>query len=437
MAYIKKKSRSAYLITVSCGRDSVGKKITRSVTFTPELLTKTGKQKAETVIEREIRVFAADFERKVLTGQYTDGHTMTFEKYAAKYLTECAEETQAPRTLQSTKAAAKEFIAAFGYMTLENLTPLYLQEYVNGLLKRKKADGSGSTLSYGTVKRKAAVLSAMLSQAVRWNLLTANPMERVQVKAPAAPESDKTMFFTREEAEHFLEALDIPEYYTYSGKLSQNLSSTAERLDAFRENRRSMTQYKFFFYLAIFSGCRRGELLALTWDDLDFQASTVNISKSICRVNGEIIIKATKTRGSVRLIALPAVVLNAAREWKKEQGYYRLLIGSQWNGDGHIFTRWNGEIMGLETPYQIFHRIINNYNAAQTSPAALLPLIPLHGLRHTAATLLIGSGVNIRTVSGRLGHSSTSTTLNIYSHALEELDRKAADTLENVLTKKA
>ena len=310
MAYIKKKSGSAYLITVSCGRDSVGKKITRSVTFTPELLTKTGKQKAETVIEREVKTFAADFERKVLTGQYTEGHTMTFEKYAAKYLAEYAEENQAPRTLQSTESAIKEFISSFGYMTLENLTPLYLQEYVNALLKRKKADGSGETLSCGTVKRKAAVLSAMLSQAVRWNLITANPMERVQIKAPDTPEDEKIVFFSQPEAEHFLEALENPAYYTASGRLARPLDTTAQRLDDLRANRRSMMQYKFLFYLAIFTGCRRGELVALTWDDLDFTNATISIVKSVCRVKKEIIVKSTKTKKSARLISLPAIVLS-------------------------------------------------------------------------------------------------------------------------------
>lgn len=94
-------------------------------------------------------------------------------------------------------------------------------------------------------------------------------------------------------------------------------------------------------------------------------------------------------------------------------------------------------MMGLETPYQILHRVINNYNATQTDESALLPLIPLHGLRHTAATLLIGSNVNIRTVASRLGHSDVTTTLNIYSHALKELDRKASDALADTLSKKA
>ncbi|MFR4784861.1 MAG: hypothetical protein ACLUAR_20040 [Pilosibacter sp.] len=79
---------------------------------------------------------------------------LTFEKYAGKYLTECAEETQAPRTLQSTRSAVAEFIDAFGYMALENLTPLYLQEYVNSLLKRKKTGGSGATLSIAPLREK-------------------------------------------------------------------------------------------------------------------------------------------------------------------------------------------------------------------------------------------------------------------------------------------
>ena len=437
MASIKKTGENAYQIVVSCGYNSIGKKIRRKITYKPELLTAKGNPKSAASIEKDVAAFAADFERKVLTGQYTDGHIMTFEKYAAKYLAEYAEENQAPRTLQSTESAIKEFISAFGYMTLENLTPLYLQEYVNALLKRKKADGSGETLSCGTVKRKAAVLSAMLSQAIRWNLLSANPMERVQIKAPDTPEDEKIVFFSQPEAERFLEDLENPAYYTASGRLARPLDTPAQRLDDLRANRRSMTQYKFLFYLAIFTGCRRGELVALTWDDLDFTNATISIVKSVCRVKKKIIIKSTKTKKSARTISLPEIVISLAQEWKKEQAYYRLSIGSQWKNGGYIFTRWNGEMMGLETPYQILHRVINNYNATQTDESALLPLIPLHGLRHTAATLLIGSNVNIRTVASRLGHSDVTTTLNIYSHALKELDRKASDALVDTLSKKA
>ena len=140
MAYIKQKPNGSYLITVSCGRDSQDRKITRSTTFKPDFFTAKGHQKSEKTIEKEVAVFAAEFEKKVLTGSYTEGTTLTFEKYSERYLREYAEQFQAPRTLQSTKAAIKLFVADFGYMTLENLSPLFLQEYVNNLQKTNACD---------------------------------------------------------------------------------------------------------------------------------------------------------------------------------------------------------------------------------------------------------------------------------------------------------
>ena len=92
MASIKKTGENAYQIVVSCGYNSIGKKIRRKITYKPELLTAKGNPKSAASIEKDVAAFAADFERKVLTGQYTDGHIMTFEKYAAKYLAEYAEE---------------------------------------------------------------------------------------------------------------------------------------------------------------------------------------------------------------------------------------------------------------------------------------------------------------------------------------------------------
>ena len=91
--------------------------------------------------------------------------------------------------------------------------------------------------------------------------------------------------------------------------------------------------------------------------------------------------------------------------------------------------------MGLETPYHAFQRIIKNYNENRKEGEPELPVIPLHGLRHTAATLLISQKVDIRTVSGRLGHANASTTLNIYSHALKELDKTASEKLGDMLLK--
>lgn len=434
MAYIKEKKDHMYLITVSCGRDFSGKKITRSVTYKPELVTAKGNLKTESAILKDVRAYAADFEKQVLTGHYTDGQTLTFEEYSQKYLSEYARINQAPKTLQSTESAIKLFTAVFGYMTLASLSPLFLQQYVNSMLNAKKKIGKAGTLAQGTVKRRAAVLSAMLSQAVRWNIMERNPMDSVQIKK--TPTEEKIKCFTQEQAETFLSILDKPLLYEYSTRSRRDSSGKVCRIQEYQADRSIKLQLKLFFYLAIFTGCRRGELIALTWPDLDFENNTVNICKSVCRVKGENIVKTPKNPKSCRVMAVPAVVMDVARLWKREQATYRLALSSQWIGDDHLFIQWNGALMSLDTPYQAFHRIINNYNTQQEDENKKLPLIPLHGLRHTAATLLIGQHVNIRTVSDRLGHANVSTTLNFYSHAIKELDRSASDELEKLLLPK-
>ena len=93
--------------------------------------------------------------------------------------------------------------------------------------------------------------------------------------------------------------------------------------------------------------------------------------------------------------------------------------------------------MHPDTPYKTFKKIIRRYNESVTEEADKLPDIPLHGLRHTSATLLISQNVDVKTVSNRLGHAQTSTTIDIYSHALKKKDEQAADVLDDLLVKKA
>lgn len=436
MAYIKRKQNGSYLITVSCGRDSQDKKITRSTTFKPELYTAKGNLKTEKTIEKEVQQFAADFEKKVLSGAYTEGTTLTFEKFSQRYLQEYAEQFQAPRTLQSTRAAIKIFVADFGYMHLEALTPFFLQTYTNNQYKTNKAPGGSGTLSHGTVKRRMAVLSAMLSQAVRWNLIASNPMDRVQLKQTnIEPQEEKLRYFTQEQAEIFLSILDNPLVYQYSARHRLDDSGNVYSVTGYTSEHEIPLQMKLFFYLAMFSGARRGELIALKWSDFNFESATLNIFKSSYAADGEMITKTTKTKGSIRTITLPSVVLDLAKEWKDQQYEYRKVIGTKWSGEDFVFIQWDGRQMHIDSPHKVFKRIIRNYNANKPAADPELPEIPLHGLRHTAATLLISQGVDIRTVAGRLGHSATSTTLNVYAHALNELDRTASNTLETLLTK--
>ncbi len=118
---------------------------------------------------------------------------------------------------------------------------------------------------------------------------------------------------------------------------------------------------------------------------------------------------------------------------EKEQESYKKLLGSAWEGEDYVFIQKTGKQMDLGTPYQAFQRIVTNYNRTRKETDVELPMITLHDLRHTNATLLLSTGVDVKTISSRLGHSTVSTTLDIYAHALNETDKKASENLKNIL----
>lgn len=206
----------------------------------------------------------------------------------------------------------------------------------------------------------------------------------------------------------------------------------------YQERHTLPTQHKIFFYIALFGGLRKGEIIALQWNDINFSTHSITVNKSTARVRHEQITKTPKTKTSNREITLPAFVMELLKSYKLEQNKYRLSIGSQWIGENFLFIQWNGKQMDLSTPYHTFKKIIKNYNKTVTEESSKkLPDIPLHGLRHTSATLLISQNIDVRTVSSRLGHAQTSTTMNIYAHSLKKMDEVAADTLENLFIKQA
>ena len=264
-------------------------------------------------------------------------------------------------------------------------------------------------------------------------------MRAVSIYEKEKPTETDIQCFTQQQAVSFLQALDNPMMYEYTQHNRTAKTGNVTQIRSYQAEHTLNNQLKLFLNLAIYTGCRRGELIALTWQDIDFGTDTIHINKSTCRVNGQIITKTPKTQGSIRSINIPSSVSALAKAWKKEQMEYRFMIGTQWKGGNmdrcNIFIQWDGSQMGLETPYQAFKRIIANYNEHCENESEKLPDIPLHGLRHTSATLLISSRkMDVMTVSKRLGHNNTSTTLNIYAHAYEELDKKAASTLDNLLS---
>ena len=118
--------------------------------------------------------------------------------------------------------------------------------------------------------------------------------------------------------------------------------------------------------------------------------------------------------------------MSMLKVYKDQQDNYRAALGDYWEGDNYIFIQNDGQRIDLSTPNKIVKKVIRIYNAEHEDK---LPDITLHGLRHTSATLLISQNVDVKTVSRRLGHAETSTTMNIYAHALEKRDTVASDSL--------
>lgn len=431
MATIEKRGNS-YRITVSNGYDSSGRQIREKATFTPDS-SMTPKQQ-----QRALEKFVYEFEEKVKNGKYLKGEKIKFEDFVDTWLKDYAEHQLAKTTISAYKELLEQkIIPAIGHLKLAKIQPLHLQSFYNNLLEDGvRKDGKKGGYSSSTIKKCHAVISSILTTAVHWQIIESNPCERVSVPKDKQA-TGEVKHFTLEQAETFLKALEMS--YTSTYKAHDRIDDTGKKyhVSEYTETRTIPTQFKVFFYLAIFGGLRRGELLALTWDDIDFDNNTISITKSTAYTNGQVFTKTPKNKSSIRTISIPDIVIGMLKKYRIEQQELRLSLGDQWQGDNYIFIQWNGKQMHPSTPYHTFKDIIKKYNSTVTNPAEKLPEIPLHGLRHTSATLLIAENVDVKTVSARLGHAQTSTTLNIYTHSIKKRDEMAANTLSDLLLKKS
>lgn len=420
MASVRKRGNS-YQITVSNGRDINNKQIIETTTWKPDP-DKTDKQN-----QKALERFVIDFEDKVKAGKRLNGEKLTYQEYIELWLSEYAANQLEQTTIEYCRNSFNNIILpAIGHLKLTEIQPLHLQKLYNSL-SEKGYTRNGTNYKYkpNSIKRLHQTISSTLSTAVQWQLIESNPCQRV--KPPKVVKDNSIKCFTPEQVKAFLAFLDEPYTVMHCGRMRKNGSESNKHYDT----KNIPLQYKCLFNLAIFGGFRRGELIALTWDDIDFHASTVSISKAAARTKSGTINKSPKTVTSNRVITIPPAALEMLLDYQEEQRAYRLSLGSYWMGDNYIFIQDNGKQMDISTPNKVFKKIIHLYNLKH--PDDLLPDITLHGLRHTSATLLIGQNVDIKTVSHRLGHADTSTTIDIYAHALEKLDKDAADKLANLL----
>lgn len=421
---------TSYQITVSCGRDINGKKLRETVTFVPDpALTPKKREKA-------VEDFARDFEAKIKSGAAMDGRKVTLKEFSDRWLEEVAKQKLQPATVNKYREELQDkILSALGHLKLSELKPHNINAFFVGLTKDgARKDGKTGGYSKGSISKTRNVLSSILRTAAEWEIIERNPCDKVRLQAEDSAERIK--FFTPEQTALFLEYIEKPYTIKIGGHERTDDTGIKYRVGDYEIEKEIPEQIRVLLNLAVYTGLRKGELLALQWQDIDFKEDQIRVSKAVTLVDGKQIVKAPKTKTSNRTVSIPRSLTIRLQRLKNERIEYRFKLGQRWEGDNWLFIQENGKMMNYSTPYQALHDAISRYNADKKEDQRL-PAIPFHGLRHTSATLLIAGKQDIKTVSRRLGHAQTSTTMNIYAHALEESDKKAASALETLLEKRA
>ena len=432
---IGKDGTVSYLIRVSNGRRTDGKQVFASETFFPT--ERTAKR-----IKAELDAFVHDFEMRVHDGKYVQLSKMTFDQFVLDWRSGWASKNLTQSSIEDYSNILEKRVSPYiGGLKIAKISPLHIQRIID--------EESANGLKIKTVRRTFTAINSVFKYAFMMQVISENPCQRVQLPKQKVDNMntgyvEEIHCFNLEQANRFLKALTMEYVYTEkehdclwgkSGKI-YHVKAREKRLEV-------SIQYQAYFTLALYSGFRRGEMIALVWDDVNFDENTVRICKATANLKEGQVIKSPKTYAGYRTIRLPKQCFEILKKWKLEERAHAFQMGEKWKGkqildfgQQWVFIQKNGEQMNVSSPRQKFKDIIAWYNR-QCDPNQRLPEIRLHDLRHTSATLLLASGIDIETVTKRMGHKHASTTLDVYGHALESVDITASEKLERLLAQEA
>jgi integrase len=271
---------------------------------------------------------------------------------------------------------------------LQKLTTKDIETWHSTLQVRGRFDGKGG-VSTATIDNAHRLLRTALADAVRHNLVVKNVCT-IQ-RAPKA-EAEEMAILTPEQVAALPALLD-----------GHPLAAAA--------------------LAALFTGMRRGEILALRWGNTDLDAKVIRVRESLEETKAGLRFKAPKSKAGIRDITLPAIVIEVLQAHRKQLLERRLQLGQGKLADKDlVFPTWDGS---PQRP--------NTFGSTWSRLAQELGLVPFHGLRHTHASQLIDAGVDVVTIARRLGHSSPTVTLQVYAHLFQKDDSKAAAAINAAL----
>lgn len=381
MASIKKINARKFKITISNGYRPDGRKISRAKTISvPESVGNRG-------MKQYVAHAAEEFERTVKRG-YSECGDMTFEEYARRWLDR--QTKYAPSTLGFYRRALEKVYPTIGKIKLNQLRPIALE---NLLMELRRRTHHGKPISERTVQKYLTVISAVLSDAKRNEIISKNPARILDLPEP---ESRSQAIPSDEEAQRFLNILvDEPE------------------------------PFKMFYVLAIYTGCRRGELCALKWDDFTVgkDGAFLTVSRSRSLVPGQGMVEGQTKNKRSRVIVLSDDMLSILRTYcrtkmrEAKKGHFPL--------NDYLFTNEHGELVHPDTFTKHLRRLYDENGFPRE--------FHLHTLRHYFVSTMLHSGVDKQTVAELAGHGDTSFLERTYCHPQMMLKWDAADRLTDSL----
>ena len=437
MASIEKRSSDKWRVCVYLGESLTGQKLKKSFTYT------VNHELTEKQNEKAAHKAAAEFERKLNNGTI-DGDKTTLQSFGEKWLASYVKTELEAQTYARYKEALHHVVyPRIGMLKLSDIRPLTIQNFLNSMRTEgysyKGRTGVYSEESIRTVK---IILSSLLSFAVDEGLIDRNPCTASRQRKHKKVQRKEVKSLTVEQIDNLLKALETPfpvVCKSRKNKIHGKVTPIKEHINRYNV---CDLQFRALVTLAVFSGMRRGELIALNWSDFDFKKMTVTVDEAAAYTpeTGNII-KTPKTASGFRTITLPPVVIDLMKQLKADHHKTMMKMGTAWEGirdmkNAPCFIQRNGERMSVQTPTVKLKKLIQTYNVNRPKGTKALPEVGLHALRHTMASLLIAGGADAASVASRLGHADCSTTWRVYVHAFETADKKAADILEETICAK-
>ncbi len=371
----------SYRIRVSDGCSVDGRQRFQTMTW------KVPRGMTEKQAAKEVEKVAIQFEDEVKNGLAGSQRSLKLVEFVPMYL-DIKRDILSPRTFEYySNIIDKVIIPLLGHMKISEIRSAHIQQFVRYLQRENPGT------SPATIKKKLAILQSMLTQAVKLDIIPMNPADAKRLTLPKMV-TPKVEIFSKQEAAEMLECLEQEEL-----------------------------QYQCLVLLAIMTGCRLGELIALKFSDIDYNMNKITIERSAYKCKGKPIALKPPKDYEVRTITITDDCIELIKLLKAEKERERMRLGTAWIGDEWLFTQWNGKIMNPQTPTKWFGKFLEKNGLKHRK---------FHSLRHTSATLLLYGGVNLQQVRTRLGHADISTT-NKYLHCLAEADTEAASVLGSML----